>query len=95
MEWRPLIIYDILQNQDFLEELKQLNLPFISIEKENCIYVVPAMVMNKSRAIAQLKAILQKWKYPIGENFEKLFDYQERRYIKLISWLNPELAEGS
>jgi hypothetical protein len=43
------------------------------------------MVVNKSRAIAQLKAILQKWKYPIGENFEKLFDYQERRYIKLIS----------
>ena len=77
----------------FLEELKQLNLPFISIEKENYIYVVPAMVVNKSRAIAQLKAILQKWKYPIGENFEKLFDYQERRYIKLISWLNPELAE--
>jgi hypothetical protein len=43
------------------------------------------MVVNKSRAIAQLKAILQKWKYPIGENLEKLFDYQERRYIKLIS----------
>ena len=77
----------------FLEELKQLELPFVSIEKENYLYVVPAKVTNKSRAIAQLKAILQKWKYPVWENFEKLFEYQERRYIKLISWLNPELAE--
>ena len=75
------------------KELKQLDLPFVSIEKENYLYIVPAKIVNKSRAISQLKALLQKWKYPVGENFEKLFEVQERRYIKLISGLNPELAE--
>jgi len=77
----------------FLEELKQLNFPFISIEKENYIYVVPARVENKSRAISQLKTLLNKRRYPIWENFDKLFEVQQRRYIKLISWLNPALAD--
>ena len=80
--------------KDFLEELKSLNLPFITIEKENYVYVIPAAAKNnKSRAISQLKTVLKKWKVPIWDNFEKLFEPQERRYIKIISWLNPELAE--
>ena len=80
--------------KDFLEELKGLNLPFISIIKDNYVYVIPnAAKNNKSRSISQLKTILKKWKIPIWDNFERLFEPQERRYIKIISWLNPELAE--
>ena len=80
--------------KDFLNELSGLNLPFISIEKGNYVYVIPnAAKWNKSRAMSQLKTILKKWKIPIWENFERLFEPQDWRYIKIISWLNPELAE--
>lgn len=80
--------------KNFLEELKEANLPFITIEKENYVYVIPnAANGNKSRAMSQLKTILKKWKIPIWDNFERLFEPQEWRYIKIISWLNPELAE--
>jgi hypothetical protein len=49
-----------------LEELKEANLPFITIEKENYVYVIPnAANGNKSRAMSQLKTILKKWKIPI------------------------------
>lgn len=40
-----------------------------------------------------MKNLLQKWKYPISTHFERLFELQEWRYIKLISGLNPKLAE--
>jgi hypothetical protein len=49
-----------------LEELKEANLPFISIEKDNYVYIIPnAAKDNKSRAMSQLKTILKKWKIPI------------------------------
>jgi hypothetical protein len=49
-----------------LEELKGLNLPFISIIKDNYVYVIPnAAKNNKSRSMSQLKTILKKWKIPI------------------------------
>ena len=40
-----------------------------------------------------MRSLLKKRRYPIGENFENLFEIQEWRYIKLISGLNPELAQ--
>ncbi len=77
----------------FLEELKSRNLPYVSIEKGNYLYIVPARAVDKNSAIAELKALLQKWRYPIGPNFNKLFEVQEWRYIKLVSGLNPKLAQ--
>ena len=50
-------------------------------------------VENKAKAIKEIKNLLQKRRYPIGPNFEKLFEVQKRRYIKLISGLNPILAQ--
>ena len=40
-----------------------------------------------------VKSLFKKWKYPINENFENNFVTQNYRYIKLISGLNPELAQ--
>lgn len=77
----------------FLEEVKQLNLPYLSIENGNYLYIIPMRVENKKKAITQMKTLLKKWRYPIGENFDALFEVQEWRYIKLISGLNPELAQ--
>lgn len=77
----------------FLEEAKQLNLPYLSIERENYLYIIPMRIENKTKAIKEIKSLLQKRRYPIGPNFEKLFEVQKRRYIKLISGLNPILAQ--
>lgn len=77
----------------FLEEAKQLNLPYLSIEREHYLYIIPAKIENKTKAINELRTLLKKWRYPIGDNFENLFEVQEWRYIKLISGLNPELAQ--
>lgn len=65
----------------------------MTIEKGNYLYIVPARAINKKAAIAELKSLLQKWRYPIGQNFNKLFEEQEWRYIKLVSGLNPKLAQ--
>ncbi len=40
-----------------------------------------------------VKSLLQKRGYPIGKSFDKLFSVQEWRYIKLVSGLNPALAQ--
>lgn len=77
----------------FLEEVKQLNLPYLTIEKENYLYIVPLNVQNKTQAINQVKSLLKKWRYPISSTFDSLFEVQDWRYIKLISWLNPQLAQ--
>lgn len=77
----------------FLEEAKQLNLPYLSIERENYLYIIPGRIENRTQAIQQIKTLLEKRRYPIGPNFWSLFEYQKRRYIKLASGLNPELAQ--
>lgn len=77
----------------FLEEAKQLNLPYLSIEKENYLYIIPGRIENRNKAISEMRTLLEKRRYPIWENFETLFKPQNRRYIKLISGLNPELAQ--
>ena len=69
----------------FLEEVKQLNLPYLTIEKENYLYIVPLNVQNKTQAINQVKSLLKKWRYPISSTFDRLFEVQDWRYIKLIS----------
>lgn len=77
----------------FLDEVKQLDLPYLSVENENYLYIIPARIENKTKAISQMRSLLKKRRYPIGVNFETLFEVQEWRYIKLISGLNPELAQ--
>lgn len=76
-----------------MEEVKALNLPYLQIVSENYLYIVPGAIANKEIARRTVETLLQKRKYPIGSNFSKLFDLQERKYVKIVSGLNPALAQ--
>ena len=66
-------------------QIGKKNLPYLTIEKENYLYIVPLNVQNKTQAINQVKSLLKKWRYPISSTFDSLFEVQDWRYIKLIS----------
>lgn len=77
----------------FLEEINKLQLPYLKVVANNYLYITPGAIANKELAKQTIKSLLKKWRYPIGANFDKLFDPQERKYIKLVSGLNPALAQ--
>lgn len=79
----------------FLEEVRSKALPYLNIEADHYLYITPTLISSSSKDTAKktVESLLKKWKYPIGQNFDKLFEQQEWKYIKLISGLNPALAQ--
>ena len=77
----------------FLEELAQKQLPYVHIIADHYIYLEPSTMIDPSLAQATIEGLLKKWKYPIWSQFDNLFKPQEWKYIKIISGLNPALAQ--
>jgi hypothetical protein len=81
-------------NTSFLEELKKLNLNYVSIENTNYVYVLPEAIRNTTRDTIELRKLLDKYGYLKNfNNIEKIFVIQENRYVKLISDANPLIAQ--
>jgi len=81
-------------NEDFIYDLTNLDLPFIEIKYKNYVYVIPSKVSNISKDESKLNAILKKYWYAASyPNLDKYFTPQENRYVKIVSNVNPTIAQ--
>lgn len=82
-------------NEWFLRELKKLDLPYVSIENTNYVYIIPKQVnsINKDSAIIQ-KLLLKYGHQDQAKNIKYFFKENENRYVKLISDANPIVAQS-
>lgn len=81
-------------NTNFLDDLEKLNLPYIDIQANNYLYIVPKNVSNVNRDIIPLKNILEMyWYLDKFPNLENSFYEQENRYVKIFSDANPLIAQ--
>ena len=81
-------------NQWLLSDLQSLNAPYLEIEWENYVSIVPTAIGNSSRAVRELTAILTKHGFThLVEYLPDLVEQKEYRYIKLFSDANPAIAD--
>lgn len=81
-------------NTNFLEELKKLNLNYVSIENINYVYILPEQIHNITKDTIALKTLLDRYGYLKNfSNIDNVFTTQENRYVKLISDANPIIAQ--
>lgn len=81
-------------NEDFLNELKNLNLNYVDIQYNNYVYIIPSNVINKERDSLPLKKLLDKyWYLSSYANFDNNLYPQENRYVKILSDANPIIAQ--
>lgn len=81
-------------NNNFLEDLKALDLPYVDIQNTYYVYIIPQKVRNVSRNMEPLEKLLKSYGYL--EKFpylERAFYEQENRYVKIISDANPLIAQ--
>jgi len=77
-----------------LEELKKLNLNYVSIENTNYVYVLPEEIRNTTKDTIGLRTLLDRYGYLQNfKNIDKVFVIQENRYVKIISDANPLIAQ--
>ena len=81
-------------NQEFLNELSGLNLPYLKVNG-NYVSIVTSVLTdgNRDNARRTVQKLLEKWKVPLPNGFEGIFSPKEWRYIKIVSGLNPALAQ--
>lgn len=81
-------------NQEFLNELSGLNLPYLKVNG-NYVSILTSVLTdaNRDNARKTVKKLLEKWKVPLPNGFDSIFSPKEWRYIKIISGLNPALAQ--
>lgn len=79
-------------DNNFVRDLKEFNLSYISLES-NYLYIIPDQIKNPAKWYEILKSIMDKYwytdKFP---NLESKFYPQENRYVKIISNMNPSVA---
>ncbi len=81
-------------NESFLDELREIDLDYITIKYDNYVYIDPDEVWNVSKDSVPLKNLLKKYTYLDSyTNFDKNFRPQENRYVKLLSKANPIVAQ--
>ena len=80
-------------NEEFLQDLKNQNFSFVSIEANFYVYIVPSKV-RKSRDRDQFQAFMHKRKEEFSTTaLDNLFKEQTYKYIKLFSAANPQIAQ--
>ena len=76
-----------------LQDLKNQNFSFVSIEANFYVYIVPSKV-RKSRDRDQFQAFMHKRKEEFSTTaLDNLFKEQTYKYIKLFSAANPQIAQ--
>lgn len=81
-------------NTSFLEDLKKLDLPYIDIQYNNYVYIIPWLTRNISKEAIPLKKLLDRyWYLDKYSNINNLFVKKENRYVKIISDANPLIIQ--
>ena len=79
-------------NEEFLEDLKNQNFNFISIEANFYLYIIPTKTSKSDRI--RFQSFMNKRKeYLSPATIESLFKVQTYKYIKLFSSANPQIAQ--
>lgn len=81
-------------NTAFLEDLKKLDLPYIDIQYNNYVYIIPWLTRNISKEAIPLKKLLDRyWYLDEYSDINNLFVKKENRYVKIISDANPLIIQ--
>lgn len=81
-------------NEQLFEELDNWLYPYIEIQDNYYLYIVPENVSDISQARKKLQKLLQKYGYHFEASaLEALLSPQEKRYVKLVSNMNAKVAK--
>ena len=81
-------------NEPFLEALKKLDLPYITVLYDYYVYIEPARVSNPDRDSVRFKNLLSRfWYLETLPTIDNQFYPQENRYVRLIADANPIIAQ--
>ena len=80
-------------DQEFLDDLKDQNFSFISIESNFYIYVIPKNPSSTRDKILFQNFMNKQWKSLSPTTLDALFTQQQYKYIKLFSSANPIIAQ--
>lgn len=79
-------------DNNFIKDLKEFALSYISLEN-NYLYIIPSQVKNPAKWYEILYSLMKRYwyadKFP---NLENKFYPQENRYFKIVSNVNPYIA---
>ena len=92
---KPKNYLGFFENTQFIKDLQDLHLPYIDIQSNNYVYVVPTKsVGSVAKASAPLRKLLDTyWYFSLLPYVDNLFTEQENRYVKIISDANPMIAQ--
>jgi len=77
-----------------LDALSWSNLPYISIENDYYVYVLPNTARNIDKEANLLREILSThWYAYTVESLRPLFQQQDTRYVKITDWINATIAQ--
>jgi len=81
-------------NYRFVSDLKELDLDYVDIRYGNYVYIIPDKVRYHQKAVETFENLLDRyWYLEQYANLSSKFYPQENRYVKLISDINPALAQ--
>ncbi len=80
-------------NEEFLEDLKNQNFNFISIEANFYIYVIPTKSTSSRDRLLFQTFMNKRWEKLSSSTIDALFSQQTYKYIKLFSAANPQIAQ--
>jgi len=81
-------------DENFLDALQKLDLPYITILYKYYVYIEPARVRNAERDSVALKNLLDRfWYLGTLPNIDRQFYPQENRYVRIVVDANPIIAQ--
>lgn len=82
-------------NQTFIDALKNLDLPYISREWRNTIYIIPTAVVDERQAKSLLSKLNEEHNaWLTSFQIQRAFQTQRVNYIRLITNMHGKIAAG-
>lgn len=82
------------QDENFLEELKERNFPYVTVLYDNYVYIVPNQVSRHELQIQEFKEFLDVYWYTnLLTRIERSFYPQENRYVRILAGASPMVAQ--
>ena len=83
-----------IDNEHLLAEFASLKLPYIDVQKDYYVYIVPDMIADKSLSAKTLQKLLQKYGYyRTVDELKVLASSQEIRYVRILKNMNAKIAK--
>ena len=80
-------------DEKFLQDLREQNFNFISIESNFYVYIIPKDPSNTRDKVLFQNFMNKEGKKLSSTTLDSLFKQQEYKYIKLFSYANPQIAQ--